>query len=217
MQAWALLGVPWPPGAPKHPSFRACTVIKKGPGLTPMATSGPHPKDCVVLDTVVGLLGLTRPLINSGTRETITLGPGAQSTPIGRLLTTQLSVLCAPHPVSSPPGGVPGGHRGRRDELRAVETPARTQPTEAGLGAPEGPVCPACRRSRDSPVQTRRREKPHAAPTGARAARPSQHGHPASGAEERRQRPLCQREGQSDQGEEQEAAAISGAVAVGRL
>ena len=103
MQAWALLGVPWPPGAPKHPSFRACTVIKKGPGLTPMATSGPHPKDCVVLDTVVGLLGLTRPLINSGTRETITLGPGAQSTPIGQLLTTQLSVLCAPHPVSSPP------------------------------------------------------------------------------------------------------------------
>ena len=36
----------------------------------------------------------------------------------------------------------------------------------------------------------------------------------ASGAEERRQRPLCQREGQSDQGEEQEAA-ISGAAAVG--
>ena len=112
-------------------------------------------------------------------------------------------------------GGVPGGHRGLRDELRAVETPARTQPTEAGLGATEGPVCPACRRSRDSPVQTRRREKPHAAGTGARAARPSQHGHPASGAEERQQRPLCQREGQSDQEEEQQAAPISGAVAVG--
>ena len=42
-------------------------------------------------------------------------------------------------------------------------------------------------------------------------------GCPASGAEERRQRPLCQREGQSHQGEEQEAAAVSGAVAVGRL
>ena len=121
-------------------------------------------------------------------------------------------------PAGDASGRAPGseespGDTGRRDELRSVEMPARTQPTKAGRGALEGPVSPACRRSRDSPVQTRRREKPHATPTG----RPSQNGHPASGAEERRQRPLCQREGQSDKGEEKEAAAISGAVAVGQL
>ena len=48
-----------------------------------MATSGPHPEDYVVLDTLVGLLGFTRPLVNLGTGETIVLGPGVQPPPVG--------------------------------------------------------------------------------------------------------------------------------------
>ncbi|CAM9212696.1 unnamed protein product, partial [Rangifer tarandus platyrhynchus] len=91
-------------------------------------------------------------------------------------------------------GGVPGGHRGRRNQLRAVETPKRAQPAEDGLRPLEDPVGPACRPSRDSPVQTRSREKRQAARRGARPARPFQHAQPASGPNERWQRPLCQRE-----------------------
>ncbi|CAM9213249.1 unnamed protein product, partial [Rangifer tarandus platyrhynchus] len=87
------------------------------------------------------------------------------------------------------------------------------QPAEDGLRPLEDPVGPACRPSRDSPVQTRSREKRQAARRGARPARPFQHAQPASGPNERWQRPLCQREGPSDQEEKQEAAAISGAVA----
>lgn len=62
---------------PQTPFLQSMHSNQEGP------MSGPHPKDDVVLDAVVGLLGFTRPLINSGTGETIALGPGVQSIPIG--------------------------------------------------------------------------------------------------------------------------------------